>query len=60
MQDTKTVFNMYKGSVTDQFEFSYQQLYLFALQHFARMIGECAKKERDQLKPTIKEPDHMT
>jgi hypothetical protein len=60
MQDAETVFNMCEGSVTDQFEFGYRQLYLFALREFARMIGECPKKEKDQPKPTIEEPDPVT
>jgi hypothetical protein len=31
IQDTETVFNVYKGSTTDQIEFGYRQLYLFIL-----------------------------
>lgn len=60
MQDTETVFNLCEGSATDQFEFGYRQLYLFALRHFPRMIGECPKKEKDRPKPTIEEPDPVT
>lgn len=60
MQDTETAFNLYEGSEADQFEFGYRQLYLFALRDFTRMIGECAKKEKDQPKPTIQEPDPVT
>ena len=60
MQDTETVFNVCEGSATDQIEFGYRQLYLFALRHFPRMIGECPKKEKDQPKPTIEEPDPVT
>jgi len=60
MQDAETVFNVLEGSVTDQIEFGYRQLYLFALRHFPRMIGECPKKEKDSPKPTIKEPDPVT
>ncbi|KAH6704267.1 hypothetical protein BKA61DRAFT_493502 [Leptodontidium sp. MPI-SDFR-AT-0119] len=59
-QDTETMFSTRAGSVTDQFEFGYRQLYLFALRHFARMIGECAKKEKDRPKPMIEEPDPVT
>jgi hypothetical protein len=59
-QDTETTFSMREGSVTDQFEFGYRQLYLFALRHFAQMIGECPKKEKDRPKPTIEEPDPVT
>jgi hypothetical protein len=59
-QETETVFSTRAGSVADQFEFGYRQLYLFALRHFARMIGECAKKENDRPKPTIEEPDPVT
>jgi len=60
MQDTETVFNMCKGSVADQIEFGYRQLYLFKLRHFPQMIGECPKKEKDRPKPTIEEPDLVT
>jgi hypothetical protein len=60
MQDTETVFNVCEGSATDQIEFGYRQLYLFALRHFPRMIGECPKKEKDRPKPTIEEPDPVT
>ena len=59
-QETETVFSTRAGSGADQFEFGYRQLYLFALRHFARMIGECAKKEKDRPKPTIEEPDPVT
>ena len=59
-QDTETMFNMCEGSVTDQFEFGYRQLYLFALRHFPQMIGECPKKEKDRPKPTVEEPDPVT
>lgn len=60
VQDTETVFNMCEGSVADQIEFGYRQLHLFALRHFARMIEECLKKEKDRPKPTIQEPDPVT
>jgi hypothetical protein len=60
MQDTETVFNICEGNVTDQIEFGYRQLYLFALRHFPRMIGESPKKEKDRPKPTIEEPDPVT
>lgn len=59
-QDTETIFNSCEGSVTDQFEYGYRQLYLFALRHFPQMIGECPKKEKYQPKPTIEEPDPVT
>jgi hypothetical protein len=59
-QDTETMFNSCEGSVTDQFEFGYRQLYLFALRHFPQMIGKCPKKEKDRPKPTIEEPDPVT
>jgi len=56
-QATETLFNSYEGSVTDQFEFGYRQLYLFAWRDFAQMIGEGPKKEKDRPKPTVEEPD---
>jgi hypothetical protein len=60
IQYTELDFSTYPGSEDDQFRFGYRQLYLFALRHFPQMVRECPKKETDQPRPNLEEPDQVT
>jgi len=56
-QDTETTFQLGKGSPAQLVECGYQQLLLYPLRNFRKMIEECPRKEKDRPKPIIMEPD---
>ncbi|KAM9873936.1 hypothetical protein VDGL01_12000 [Verticillium dahliae] len=46
-----------RGSASDQFEFSYQQMWLYAWRHWTELVPECPKKEDGEATPTPQSPD---
>lgn len=45
------------GSASDQFEFSYQQLWLYAWRHWPELVPECPRKEEGKDTPMPQKPD---
>lgn len=56
-QDTEATLKSAKAAPAEGIKFGYRQLWLYAMRHFPKMIGECPKKEKDRPKPMILEPD---
>ncbi|VZI03668.1 unnamed protein product [Fusarium fujikuroi] len=45
------------GSYSDQFEFSYQQIWLYAWRHWVELVPECPRKEEGEATPIPRRPD---
>jgi hypothetical protein len=45
------------GSVDDQFEMGFQQLYLFAMRESWNLVGDCPLKEQARKTPSTRSPD---
>ncbi|KAI9775932.1 MAG: hypothetical protein M1839_000721 [Geoglossum umbratile] len=56
VQDSDKTFYIRTGNSTDQFEFGYWQVWLYAWHHFPKLIEECPRKENGQPTPVPQEP----
>ncbi|KAI9673568.1 MAG: hypothetical protein M1822_009593 [Bathelium mastoideum] len=57
VQKTETTWISVTGDIVDQFEFGYQQLFLYAMRHVFDMIRECPLKEDGEPTPVSQVPD---
>ncbi|KAI9772442.1 MAG: hypothetical protein M1840_000645 [Geoglossum simile] len=57
LQGSEKVFQSIPGSLKDQVEFGYRQVWLYSWRHFTELIEECPRKEDGQDTPAPQEPD---
>jgi hypothetical protein len=56
-QDGERQFVSVSGYEVDRFNYSYRQLYAYTWRHFPELVNVAPRKEPDQPKPVVKEPD---
>ncbi|KAK0628283.1 hypothetical protein B0T17DRAFT_614224 [Bombardia bombarda] len=60
IQVWETDYQSFLGSTSDQFEFGYRQVYLYAWRHWTELVPECPKKEDGEDTPMPQRPDPRT
>ncbi|KAG4276902.1 hypothetical protein FPRO04_14216 [Fusarium proliferatum] len=55
--DGESDYKWLDGSYSDQFEFSYQQIWLYAWRYWVELIPECPRKEEGEATPIPGRPD---
>lgn len=56
-QDGERRYVQVKGNKEEEFEFSYRQLWMYAMRHFPDLVNVAPRKEPNKEKPIVKEPD---
>ncbi|KAF2182665.1 hypothetical protein K469DRAFT_443832, partial [Zopfia rhizophila CBS 207.26] len=57
LQTSEKSSKLCNGGLQDQFEFGFQQLYLYAMRHVFDLVKECPLKERGKKTPVARPPD---
>ncbi|KAF4446547.1 Intracellular protein transport protein USO1 [Fusarium austroafricanum] len=55
--DGEADYQWLQGSSSDQFEFGYQQIWLYAWRYWAELVPECPRKEEGEATPISQRPD---
>ncbi|KAF4451416.1 hypothetical protein F53441_5584 [Fusarium austroafricanum] len=55
--DGENDYQWQQGSSSDQFEFGYQQIWLYAWRYWSELVPECPRKEEGEATPIPEKPD---